>query len=458
MENFRFWAFWRRLQYGGIYLSMVAVVVIGTYYGFFYEPANCFDRMQNGDEAGIDCDGSCIRICAASVVPPTVSWAKSFRVVDGQYNAVAYVENKNDIAGAPRIEYVFRLYDDAGLITERRNITSLPPDSTYPIFEGRIDTRDRVPTQTTLELLPPELWVPSDFDRAQFKTSSLELMGAGTRPRLNAKLENTALTEAQNIEIVATIFDSFGTPLTASQTFLPLLAPRSTTDLVFTWPQPIAKTLRSCEVPTDIVVAVDMSGSMNNDGGTPPEPISSVLTAAKTFIGQSRFADQIALVTFASTAGVVRTLTSDHGGVASTTAALTIDPKEERGFTNTGDAIIAAQAELQSSRKNENARQVIVLLTDGLATAPDPDPDAHARVAAESARAAGTILYTIGLGTSVNMEFLRNLASEPKFAFTAPTTDTLGTIYDTITASICEEGPSRIDVIPKGRTNFTPIQ
>ncbi len=458
MENFRFWAFWRRLQYGGMYMSFLALCTIGVYYGFFYQSPTCFDGIQNGEERAVDCDGSCVRICAISVEPPVVKWAKSFKVVDNQYNAVAYVENKNETAGAPKVEYTFRLYDEAGLITERKNVTSLPPDSTYPIFEGRIDTKGRVPTQTVLEVTPPELWVPSDFVRAQFRTKSIELLGAGARPRLNVSLENTSLQEAVDLEVVATIFDGFGTPLTASQTFLPRIAGRATTDIVFTWPQPIAKTLRSCEVPTDIVVAIDLSGSMNNDGGIPPEPVSSVLRAAQEFVSNARQADQIALVTFASDGKLVRTLTLDKMGVASTVASLVIDPAEERGTTNTGAALQAALGELQTTRSNENARKVVVLLTDGLATSPDPDPDAFARTAAESVRAAGVTLYTIGLGTSVNMSFLRSLATEEKFAFAAPSTDTLDSIYDEITASICEEGPARIDVLPKGRANFAPLQ
>ena len=96
----------------------------------------------------------------------------------------------------------------------------------------------------------------------------------------------------------------------------------------------------------------------------------------------------------------------------------------------------------------------MVLLTDGLATAPRKEPEAFAKAEAALLKADGITLYTIGLGASVNMEFLQQLASEPSLAFAAPSTATLGTIYQTITGAICEDGAARIDVIPKAASNF----
>ncbi len=452
------WAFWRRAQYLASYFTVLALMSTGVYFMYFYAAPTCFDGAQNGAELGMDCGGGCTRVCAFTVAPPTVVWAKSFEVIKGQYNAVAYVDNKNVGAGTPAIEYIFRLYDKAGLITERAGTTVLPPDSTYPVFEGRIDTAGRVPTETKLELIPAELWLPSSLGRSQFKTTDLNLIGADVRPRLNAKVENTELVEARDVEVVATIFDAKGVALTASQTFVDVFPGRSQKDLVFTWPHPIAKTVRSCAVPTDIVVAIDLSGSMNNDGVNPPEPVTSVLSAASAFVGQLRSEDRVSVVTFATKAAIPLSLSTNAVVAASTIKQLVIDPKEEVGNTNPGDALAVAQAELNSDRHNPDARKVVVLLTDGLATAPDPSPDAHAQTKAQALKADNTTIYTIGLGVSVNMDFLRTIASEPAMAFSAPNVSTLGGIYQAITAAICEDGAARIDVIPKAIGNFEALE
>lgn len=452
------WAFWRRVQYGTGYLTFTGLIFTGVYFLYFYTPATCFDLSQNGEEIGVDCGGDCVRICAYTVAPPKVVWTKSFEVQPGQYNSVAYIENKNVIAGTPEIGYIFRLYDGAGLITERRGTTILPSNSTYPVFEGRVDTNGRIPTETTLELLSAEVWQPTLFGREQFKTLDLKLVEADARPKLNVKIENTDLNEAKSVEVVATIFDASGIPLTASQTFIDLFAGRSQKDIIFTWPNPIAKTVRSCAVPTDIVIAIDLSGSMNNDGANPPEPISSVLKAASAFASQLRTNDRISVVTFATKAAMVAQLSADLVSTAGAIKKLAIDPKEEVGNTNTGDGLAVAMAELNSTRHNPDARSVVVLLTDGLATAPEIEPEEFAKTQAELLKSDGISLYTIGLGKGVNMDFLRTLSSGPTFAYAAPTTDTLGSIYKNITDAICEDGAARIDVITKVTNSFVPLQ
>ncbi len=458
MQGIRMWAFWRRVQYGAGYLAFMGLVSTGVYFMYFYAAPTCFDNKQNGEEIGVDCGGnSCTRICAISVRQPSVVWSKSFEVQPSQYNAVAYVENVNPVAGTPDLKYTFTLSDATGVIVERSGSTALPPHSTYPIFEGRIDTKGRVPTETKLVVAPPELWLPAIESRSQFKTVDLKLVEADARPKLNVKMENTGLDEAKSVEVVATIFDSKGTALTASQTFVDLFPGRTQKDLVFTWPNPIAKTLRSCSVPTDVVLAIDLSGSMDSDGGAPPQPVTAVLEAASAFVSNLHPEDRVSVVTFASKAAVAIPLTSSATDTASAIKKLFIDPKEQHTTTNTGDALVAAQTELNSTRHNPDARRVIILLTDGLATSPGKTPDVYAKEKATLVKANDINLFTIGLGKGADMAFVRTIASSENQAFAAPTSAMLGSIYQTITGSICEDGAARIDVIPKVTDSFAPL-
>ena len=447
----------RRLQYGAGYLTTLTLVFVGGYFLFFYAPPTCFDTVQNGDELAVDCGGTCTRICAISVTPPAILWAKSFSASPGQWNAVAYIENSNPVAGTASLAYTFTLEDASGIIATRSGITVLPPNSTYPVFEGRIDTQGRTPITTRLTIDGESVWVPATVGREQFKTASFDLEGVEDRPRLNARLENTELTAAKDVEIVATIFDASGNPLTASQTFVADFAPRTTKDVIFTWPRPIAKTIRSCAVPTDVVIAIDLSGSMNNDGSEPPQPVTAVLNAASSFVSELTAADQVSVVTFASVATVNQLLTTNSEAAAQLVRGLTIDPGEETGTTNTAAGLEAAKKELTSPRHNVTASRVAIILTDGLATAPQPNPDAAATSAAATLKSQNVSLFTIGLGKAVNMDLLRTLASTPEQAYAAPTTATLGNIYKTITDAICEDGAARIDIIPKTGTNFAPL-
>lgn len=452
------WAFWRRFWYGTGFGLFWVLVCIGLYFVFVYQPANCFDGIHNGDERGIDCGGSCVRICAFDVTEPNIRWTQSFKVRDGQYNAVAYIENLNPTAATPELPYTFTLYDNDGLITESSGTTILPPNSVYPIFLGPIMTDGREPTQTFIELGEAALWLPADSGRDQFTVSDRQLSGVDSQPRLRAQVENTALTPAEDVEIVATIFDSEGNALTSSRTFVEYFAPRTEEEVTFTWPEPIAKTIRSCEVPTDVVIGIDLSGSMNDDQDDPPEPITSVLSAAERFVSRLKSKDKAAIVTFATESEIDTNLTNNIDLVQQNVIDLTIPPAEETGSTNTGDAFVRALEEFNSERHNPNARKVMVILTDGLANAPDEDPEEYAIEHAQALKDSDVEIYSIGLGDRVNMDFVRTIASGREFAYQALSTSQVDRIYETITGAICEDGPAVIDVIPKTEASFQGLR
>jgi len=459
MENFRPWAMWRRIFYGSGFASFWVLVGLLVYFTSFYQSANCFDGVLNGDEVEVDAGGTCVRIASSAVMQPNVVWAESFEITPGQYNAAAYIENRNAVAATPELNYTFTLYNNDTVITERSGTTVLPPNSSYPIFEGRIFTDGQEVTATKLVIEPPDMWIPAMVGSEQFRTIDIDLQNVDTRPTLDVRLENTALTEAQNVEVVATIFNDLGKAVTASETFVESFAPRSTQDVQFTWPNSIAKTVRSCSIPTSVVLGIDLSGSMNNDQANPPQPVTDALAAASTFVGNLNPEDKVGVVTFATDASTVQTLTNDQASVSTVIDGLTIDPASETGYTNTAAALQAAAAELGSERHNQNARRALVLLTDGLPTAAgDIDAVAEAQAAAEALAVSGADVYVIGLGEQVDQTFVRSIASNSANAYLAPSRSNLATIYAEITASLCEVGPTKIEVIAKTQTNFAPLR
>ena len=478
MSSFRPWAFWRRLQYGAGAAAFLSLCSVIFYFTAIYAPSTCFDNLQNGGEAGVDCGGACTRICAFTVTPPQIVWAESFKITDGQFNAVAYVENKNAVAATPVLEYTFRLFDGAEVLAERSGKTILPPNSTYPIFEGRITTAPgRTPTRTEIVLTPSDLWLPATVGRNQFRTVDVELLTTDTRPRLDVSIENTELTEARGVEVVATIFNRAGEPVTASQTFIDLFSPRSTKDITFTWPNSIAKTVRSCEVPSDIMLVLDRSGSMAADGGTPPEPLESAKRAAQAFIKLIRPTDLVGFFSYATlpSTPLEQLLTPDLALVETAIGATTMG-EDGVQYTNMGEAFKAALGELTSVRHREEARKVLVFLTDGDVTRPlnpatneaDREYAAnYARSAADAAKAENVTIYTIGFGdffsadaSSVDrdVDLIRDLASAPEQYFAAPTIAELEAVYQEIANDLCEEGPTRIEIITKTSTNFSPLE
>lgn len=460
MSTFRPWAAWRRLYYGTGLASVLTVIGVIVYFTNFYTAPTCLDGRQNGDEAGIDCGGGCVQVCATEVIPPEIVWTQHFPITDGQYNVVGYVENDNQTVGTPELHYTIELLSNGTVVAEVSDTTILPPNSVYPIFAGPIYTDGKQPvTDTRLTLEPPELWLPASAGSGQFRTRDIALQNADVDPELSVRFENTSLDPATDVEVVATIFNDQGEPLTASQTYIEEIRGRSTEDLVFTWPNPIAKTVRSCIIPTDVALGIDLSGSMNNDSADPPQPLTDTLTAASSFVTNLRSNDQVTVVSFATRAAVTTPLTNFHTSVADAVRNLGIDATEETGFTNTVEALEKAQTELNSERHNPDARRVLVVLTDGLPTAADDaDPAAQAAATAAALQADGIEIYAIGLGEALDRAFIEQLASDSSNAFFAPESSDLDAIYREITTALCESGPTKIDVIAKSSANFAEIR
>lgn len=470
-KAFRWWAFKRRLQYGSGVVSFFLVVMVSVFFLYYYQPPNCYDGIKNGDEVGVDCGGSCVPICASEVIAPRVVWAKSFEIAENQYNVVAYIENPNPVAAAKNINYTFELFSKpeggapvgeneeewkGDVVATVSGSTELPPGIIYPIFAGRVVTElGREVTSTELTLEYSNDWQAGTIAESQFRTRDIELTGADDIPRLKATVENTELFSAEDVEVVATIFNEDGEAVTASQTYIESMAERSTADVVFTWPNSIAMTVKSCIVPTDVAVVIDLSGSMNNDGGDPPQPITDTLSAASSFVQQLQKNDQIAVVTFATDALVAGELSKSPDLVSDMINKLTIDPNEEQGYTNTAAALQVAQVELNSVRHNTDARRVIVLLTDGLPTSADDEKATNlAKQAAQLLRDDSIEVYAIGLGSGVNQEFIETISSTKETAYLAPSVEDLSQIYTDVTSSICVSGFPKIDVIAKGKTQF----
>ena len=141
--------------------------------------------------------------------------------------------------------------------------------------------------------------------------------------------------------------------------------------------------------------------------------------------------------------------------------ALTITPEAEVGYTNTGAAIESITGEINSTRHNADARKAVVLLTDGLPTSQTEDETMVLESVIQKAKAlelSGAELFVIGLGNNVDRDFLSSLVTESQNVYFAPNSSDLNGIYEQITAALCESGATRIDVIPKTKTNFTPLR
>lgn len=452
------WASERRFGYAFGTAAVLLLLTGGIFFALYYEPATCFDGRENGEELGVDCGGSCERLCAFEVAPLKILWSRVFEVSPGKYNAVAYVENPNRHAGIRNISYKFQVLDQAGtVITQREGEAFITPGGISPIFESDIRTGDYVPSRTFFEFTSEPAWYRGQSTGQALSVTGTRLLDTATRPRIDAVLENNSLEEFKDVEVVGVVFASDGNAVAASRTVVDLLPKRGSFPLVFTWPRPFERRLEQCVVPAEVMLVVDTSGSMNDAGANPPQPLTAAKAAAASFVGRLEEGDTVGVVTFATEGALLQKPTALHASAQRIIEQIGILPREETGRTNIADGVrLGAQALAVGGGGSQHAK-VLVLLTDGRANAPtEADAESLALRRAQEAKEKSVVIYTVGLGESVNHAFLEELATSPSHYFRAAAIDELESVYREISTAICERGPAVIDITPRAQESIYP--
>lgn len=242
------WALRRQFLYALSIFLVIAVVLLGVWFQFFYHAPTCFDGAQNGDELGIDCGGSCRKLCTSPMV--SALWARAVEIGPGVYHAVALVQNPETDAGTMALPYKFSLYDANNiLVAERTGTMELAPSEVAPLFEPNIVTGSRVPAHTFVEF-GQAVWEKMDPLQNPIHVVSQSLDSQNLR--LTARIENTTPLSVSNITVTALLYDTDGTLVNASRTIVPTLPAQGQTDTVFTWQMPFTASV----VRVDIVPRV----------------------------------------------------------------------------------------------------------------------------------------------------------------------------------------------------------
>ncbi len=227
-------------------------------------------------------------------------------------------------------------------------------------------------------------------------------------------------------------------------TWTPSITPTSTPV-----PKPIYLPLiyqRFCvpyEARVDVVLVIDLSTSMQRETRGGRSKLEAALDAAGLFVAQMRLepdprgrSDRVAVVGFNDRAWLATGLTRDPGIIGAAIAGL---PDGSAQGTRLDLGFLQGQAALDAGPPAEGSQPILILLTDGLPNrVPTPEggggQEDTVLAAAQSVRAAGTRVFTIGLGQpeEVPRELLSRAASDPADFFFAPDGEDLAAIYQAI--------------------------
>ena len=246
------WAFKRQAFY------VIILVLFFLVFGFLIispslnKAPSCVDNIQNGDETGIDCGGSCLNACFNQVDPISVLWSRAFEIVPGRYNAVAYIENHNKNDVIEKITYRFRFADSNNVyIGKREGSTYIPPSGRFAIFEPAVDTGSSIPVHTTFEFTQTPQWLTvsqQKIDQLKVLVSNINLANEDTSPALSAVIKNNSLFTITGMDIVAILYDADHNAVSASRTYLDEMKGEEVKDINFTWSEPLPSKIVEKEI------------------------------------------------------------------------------------------------------------------------------------------------------------------------------------------------------------------
>jgi len=145
----------------------------------------------------------------------------------------------------------------------------------------------------------------------------------------------------------------------------------------------------------DILLAIDVSGSMRCEDFRPQNRLFVAKEVAKRFV-RGREHDRIGLIAFAGRGELIAPVTLDYEGLSSLIDGLDFGMLPDG--TAVGSAIALGADRL---RQTKGKSRVMILLTDGINNAGSVDPVTAARLAA----AVGVRIYTVGAGTQGQAPF-----------------------------------------------------
>lgn len=247
------WSRTRKRIILGILVVFLMLLVGVPFFFLIYQEPTCTDGKQNGDETGLDCGGSCQRLCSAESLPILIKGdPRVILVAPGVYEVVALFNNPNISAEIYRAQYSLKLYDASSTIPVKtiEGSTFVPAGEDFAIFEGPFTLEAGVvPTRAIFEWQKTALtWRKTATSKPNLEVREALVSKEDTTPRLDAVVHNLSLEEVSNIDLIALISDESGNIFASSKTFVDTLPSGGEAPIVFSWPRPFTSKATGVEI------------------------------------------------------------------------------------------------------------------------------------------------------------------------------------------------------------------
>lgn len=224
-----------------IYAAIVIVFLIGVVgvpaFLKLYNPPTCFDGRQNGREQGIDCGGSCIKLCPSAFLAPQVAWTRYEEIAPGVYNMAAYIVNPNTDGAASGVPYRMVIYDKDGVpIVEKKGTVTIPAHRNTLAFQTAININKSIPASRIFEFTGTPDWTKASDPLAFLTYDSGQYTEDASGSAFTVALKNSSANPIYNVSVYVVLKDKDQNVIGFSKTFVEEVPARGQAVAPFTWP------------------------------------------------------------------------------------------------------------------------------------------------------------------------------------------------------------------------------
>lgn len=237
-----------------LYLFVIAIILVGVViipaFLLFYKAPTCSDGLKNGNEEGIDCGGSCQKLCQSSFLPATVAWTRFEKVTPNLYNVASYIINPNTTGEAVNVPYKIALYDENGqLMLEQYSTVTISPHRNALAFIPSVDVGKQVPAHAIFAgfTVAPN-WQKKSDPLASLQVTDKKYVEDANSSSLTVTLVNNSVNPLPRMTVYAILYNQAGNVVGFSKTVVDGIDGKGTTIAPFTWPENRAGSVVSIEV------------------------------------------------------------------------------------------------------------------------------------------------------------------------------------------------------------------
>ncbi len=231
------WSKRRRLSYSIVIIFFLLVIIGVPVFYLFYTAPTCSDGTMNGNESGVDCGGSCTKLCASAFLTPQVAWTRFETVAPELYNIATYVVNPNVDGEAKDVPYHVILYDNKGLlITDFNGTVTLPPHRNVLAFRGALPVGKRTPVKALFEFTAIPEWHKINDPLSAISVLTKDYTEDENSASLSVTIKNNSLASISRMSVYVILYDALGNALGFSKTMLDEIQAQGTAIAPFTWP------------------------------------------------------------------------------------------------------------------------------------------------------------------------------------------------------------------------------